>query len=379
MALTIQDLTKGLDFSGLVNATGADHDQLVELSIPRDDGGGEGKGLVLVTVDSALDVPTVPDAATTTKWQRYLWIRIPHATDTDLTPNMYAWNDNEVSDPTYLKWEELLGFDVAAVLADVAAALAASANAVATANSAYSIANVASGTANAASITASAASVTAANASATAAAAQLDATNALGGAASAQSQANNALTVANANKNVANINVGASAGQMIRSNATNTALEFFLPVNNYAKFSEEKASGVDSGANLLGPNIRVFNVEVDAGNIATIASSSLITLDVGTYYIKGRFPAYNINRHQACLINNATGAVILNGSSEYSNGYTMGYNATLEGIVTLGVATVMRVDHYIDGFDARGLGRAVSFALVGGAEVYSVLEIWKIG
>ena len=103
MPLSDQDLLKGLDFTGINPATGADHNNLLELAAPVSDSASEGKGLIVWTVDSALDTPIVPDASITTKWKRYLWIRVPHSTATNTSPIIYAWNPNVASDPTYLQ------------------------------------------------------------------------------------------------------------------------------------------------------------------------------------------------------------------------------------------------------------------------------------
>lgn len=55
-------------------------------------------GFVIVTADVAT-VPVVPDANTTTKWQRYLWVR-----QTATSVGAYVWNPTASNDPTYLKW-----------------------------------------------------------------------------------------------------------------------------------------------------------------------------------------------------------------------------------------------------------------------------------
>jgi len=46
---------------------------------------------------------TVPDAAATTKWKDYIWIRRLGAAG---EAKFYIWNENATSDATYLKWQE---------------------------------------------------------------------------------------------------------------------------------------------------------------------------------------------------------------------------------------------------------------------------------
>ena len=45
----------------------------------------------------------VPDAATTTKWKDYIWVR---GLGTSGEAKFYTWNENATSDATYLKWQE---------------------------------------------------------------------------------------------------------------------------------------------------------------------------------------------------------------------------------------------------------------------------------
>lgn len=90
------DLIAGLDLTGLTKVSGAQLTQLVNNGTPYSD-----KGLILATSDVA-GVPDVPNAATTTKWQRYIWLRIGAAATTP-----YIWNPNAASDVTLLKWQTI--------------------------------------------------------------------------------------------------------------------------------------------------------------------------------------------------------------------------------------------------------------------------------
>ena len=90
------DFIVGLDPTALTSITGAQLAQLVNSATPETD-----KGLILVTDDVA-GVPTVPDAATTTKWQRYIWIRRGTASAV-----AYVWSPSAATDVTYLKWQTI--------------------------------------------------------------------------------------------------------------------------------------------------------------------------------------------------------------------------------------------------------------------------------
>jgi len=60
-------------------------------------------GFTVITTDIA-GVPQVPNAAVTTKWQRYIWIRV---SPTSLTVTVYIWNPNGANDATFLKWQSI--------------------------------------------------------------------------------------------------------------------------------------------------------------------------------------------------------------------------------------------------------------------------------
>lgn len=96
MAASQQDLIVGIDFTGQPTITDSEMNQSVNSATPATD-----KGLIVQTTDTGV-TPDVPDAATTTKWKRYLWKR--QLASTVIT---YAWNENAASDATYLKWQSI--------------------------------------------------------------------------------------------------------------------------------------------------------------------------------------------------------------------------------------------------------------------------------
>ena len=187
--MTDIDFLNTIDFTALTNPTAADHNNLVDLAQPYTD-----KGILLVTTDTALDTPDVPNAVVTTRWVRYLWLRKPHSTATITTPILYAWNANATSIPTYLKWEKVA--DVATAAADLQAQITALDGRVDVVEVSAANAVTQSGTA---ATQAAAAVLTANSANGTALAASANATTALANANTAQTTATNALALATEN------------------------------------------------------------------------------------------------------------------------------------------------------------------------------------
>lgn len=160
--MTSQDLVKGIDITGLSTVTGSQINQTVDVARPASD-----KGLVIVTTDTALSTPVVPDpnieleSVTPTHWTRYVWIR--KGFNNTVRPKLYVWDDNATSHATYLKWYEVIA-DVATIQsavddletrmaeveADVTAVETQATNAVNSANQANTAADQANDTANAA-------------------------------------------------------------------------------------------------------------------------------------------------------------------------------------------------------------------------------------
>lgn len=117
--ITSQDLIKGIDISGLTTVSASQLIQLVDAGRTAPD-----KGLTILTTDSALNVPTVPnpdivlEGVTPIWWKRYIWIRVPFNNTGFII--LYGWNEQLASDPLYLKWQST-GADITALTAQVAA------------------------------------------------------------------------------------------------------------------------------------------------------------------------------------------------------------------------------------------------------------------
>lgn len=226
-----QDFDKGLDFTGIVSATAAEHNQLVDQASPYEDSATEGKSINLRSIDSALDTPIVPDPDANVlfnKWKRYIWIRVPHSTATSRNPILYAWNEDASSDAILLKWQTI-DTDTSALQAQINTALANASSAVTTAGNANTTANTAATQAAAALSTANDASAAVAvvevdvnNANVTANGAATTATN-------AQTQANAALLAATTEKTPETALTPGTAYQVVQTNTAATDAEWVTP------------------------------------------------------------------------------------------------------------------------------------------------------
>ena len=376
--MTSQDFTKGVNFSVLSTADGTQHEQLIELAVPTADVSPEiGKGLNLITTDTALNVPDVPDAATTTKWKRYVWIRRPFAGATSKKPSIYVWNDDASSDATLLQWV-LSNTDTEELTTLIDAAASDAANALA-------IANQAQITANDADATATAAETTATNASANATTAITAATNAISAAvaatsaaASASAAAANALGLASGNKNITQINPGL-AGQKIRTKQDASVNEYFSDKDNYVKLSDTVVTTTAPQAltSAAGWQTRRIQTEdSDNGALCTLAAN-VITLKKGTYRVNINVTAISVQRHQARLRQTSgTPATLLLGTCSRADGNNVTSSVIQGVIVMLDDATTLEVQHNVSNNGDGGLvcGSGTNTE----NEVYLVVEFMRL-
>lgn len=100
MSITTQDFNPGLDTTGQTNITAAELLQLVTSATPAED-----RGLIVYSTDTGEGVPSVPDAVTNTKFQRYLWIRKLFSTGVN---KIYVWHPFAPLDGTFQRWTELI-------------------------------------------------------------------------------------------------------------------------------------------------------------------------------------------------------------------------------------------------------------------------------
>lgn len=369
MPLTDQDFTKGVDFTGLTSIVDTDLNNLVDLAVPVDDTGGCGKSLNLITVDTAADTPDVPDAATVTKWQRYTWIRIPFAGSVNKSPKLYAWNEDLAAyDPVYLKWLSLTA-DLTTIQADITTldgrvdtiegSIATLTTSVAAANS----------NANAAKLAADAANTTA-NANAANIAALSTKVDTIEDTANdAKAVADNALAVANAAQTTANT-------------ALSSATAAWTP--RFVYLSEKQTKGTHAGASVLGKNIRIVNTEdSDVGALCVLDPvTGKFTVKAGVYKINATIPMSGSadRSSQAFLCKASDDSVYIAGSSCWiGSGAINDALSIINGIFTLSADTELYILHYFNAAIATyGLGRAANVAPSGG-EVYTTIELLKLG
>lgn len=381
MALTTLDFTTGLDFTGLVSATGADHNTLIESAEPKDDGSTEGKGLVIRTRDTALNTPNVPDATATLKWKRYLWIRLPHASALEQGYKFYVWDDNNESLETYLKWKTIT-VDLLSIENSITDLYAKYNSAETNLEPITNIAVAASETAANALTTAQAAQENVSAVGAIAANAQTVANEAKVKAVNAETQANNALAASSGKRLVKDALIPGTAGQMLRVKSDGSEVEWFNVKDAYFKASNSVQQTMTGDKwNLISLNTEEF----DTGNLGTIAEGK-VTLIAGTYFVRITIPCYNLGDAQAFLGNNSTKQIIISSTS--------GSDPTLleiSGIVTLAANTT--IDIYIHP-DAGGKlsqgsgavsvaaeteGLPAGYAAKGVEGKFTTFEAWKIG
>lgn len=378
MALTTQDFTKGIDFTGINPATGADHNVLIESAFPKEDTDDDGKGLILKTTDSALNTPVVPDASSNSKWRRYLWIRVPHADAADTKPKIYAWNQSANLDPSYLRWIET-NIDIEALNANVASAQSDAIEALNKVDNLSNIANTALNNANTALTTANTAKATADGLEGQIDTANDVANDAKTDAAAAMAKAIEALAAAGVTLTVNQLPYG-TAGQRLRTNNGGTAAEWFSPADLYAKVAETKIKGIDAMDVSTGKNTREINTTVKAASFLTGPVANVITLAKGTYYIKALVPGNNgsgAKGHQA-YVAKSDETILLSGTSGNMGGDSDSgiFVSEVSGFITLTEDTGLIVMDYWSA--NRSPSMSAANVAPSGGEIYTTLEIWRM-
>lgn len=99
---SLQDISTPIDPTSYTSISGSQLLQILSSLMPFLD-----KGMGIVTVDDQSGNPTVPDArtnsnTTSTKWQRYLWIR-----QSATSVGVYVWNPTGAVDATFLQWQSI--------------------------------------------------------------------------------------------------------------------------------------------------------------------------------------------------------------------------------------------------------------------------------
>jgi hypothetical protein len=146
----------------------------------------------------------------------------------------------------------------------------------------------------------------------------------------------------------------------------------------YGKWSDVKASGVAGGTFTNNAwRKRDLNFEdSDDSNLGTLASDQL-TLEAGTYVCSARANGHEVDRHALRLFDTTGAAVLINGMSADCSGSNVTTTASLSDKFTIGVQSVLEVQHYSRTSQATtGFGNPVTIA--GRFEVYTTIELWRV-
>jgi hypothetical protein len=373
---TSQDLIKGLDLTALTEVTGSEMNQLVDAGSVAAD-----KGLRIVTTDSALNTPVVPnpdvelEGITPTQWKRYKWVRLPFLGSGGIVRE-YNWNPEKASIATYLRWEETANTEGLQEEIDEVRAIAEAAQTDADA-------------------------------------AQTSATAAQNAATAAQNTANSAQNAAN----IANASIGGINSSIADINETleeiqekTDQLEFPLPLNK----GGTQATNFQDALSNLGLNKAIIGTvilnETQLGNIeggtftagawqkrtldhkyadsrandmVTLNADSTITLAAfHNYLIEVEAPAFGVENHQARIHEINPGISEFWGSCEYAG--TPG-NPVLSKSKVIGLfydienltGRTVQIEHRCKVTQpTNGLGLANDFS---GVQVYTQVKIHVIG
>jgi hypothetical protein len=385
MALSSQDLVKGIDLTGYTEVTAGDLNNIVDLASPKSDGGTDGKGLVVRSQDALLDTPTVPNADVTTKWKRYVWVRIPFGAATDHTPKMYAWNDNTTPDATLLHWVEITQ-DLSTIEADITALETAVGTAQSTADSATALynglsASVASAaedasqainlaegfndtlTTQGAAITQNTTDITALETTMTEVTADIDRIDALAG----------------ANPDIVDcVPPVSSRGFPIIVDYNTDVIVARDPIKDYIKVAERSTTGSALGD---GANQILFDAVVTDTDSNVTLSSNKVTVNKGGVFLVKMFTGARATGGAditSNIINDGTAAVLAIGTyckPGGSGGYVCSH---ISAIVTITAATVLK-GQIIVGANSGSLERKPTpGAGITGTVEYSTLELIRL-
>lgn len=141
---------------------------------------------------------------------------------------------------------------------------------------------------------------------------------------------------------------------------------------------DQKPSGTNGGSSVAGIQTRILNTVLTNEIAGASLASNQITLPAGTYIVQARCPAYNPDDHKAFLHNVTDAADVVTGSTEYNSYTLLVTNASVFGKFTIADTKVFELRHYI-GLAVAGNGLGAVFSTSGATEVYSDIQIWKVG
>lgn len=152
-----------------------------------------------------------------------------------------------------------------------------------------------------------------------------------------------------------------------------------LSTSNLFHIQDQKTAGTDGGTFTSGAwQTRDLNTVATNTISGASLSTNQITLPAGDYYVTASAPAFNVNAHKAKLRSITGSTDIVIGSSEFcvSSDQT-GNSSVLSGLFTLSIETIIELQHRCSlTSSSNGFGENSGLGVV---EVYSNIEIWKVG
>lgn len=140
---------------------------------------------------------------------------------------------------------------------------------------------------------------------------------------------------------------------------------------------DQKASGTAGGTFTSGALVtRVLQTKsYDPGSLVDLDTNRFI-MDAGVYFVQWSTPGFSCGSHSSVVVNQTDAdAVVIRGSSEIAPSGSQSRSHG-SGIVTLAVRSSLVVQHRCQTTKATdGLGSPASF----GSEIYTMVEIWKVG
>lgn len=147
---------------------------------------------------------------------------------------------------------------------------------------------------------------------------------------------------------------------------------------NYLQYRDEKTQNTAGGTFTSGAwQTRTLNTEVsDVGGFGSL-SSNQFTLSAGTYIISASAPAVVVNAHQTRLQNVTDNTTVLVGTSmQASTAAGIVNRSEVHGVFTVAASKALELQHQCATTrNTDGFGVAANFT----TEVYSIVELWKIG
>ena len=140
----------------------------------------------------------------------------------------------------------------------------------------------------------------------------------------------------------------------------------------------QEAVGTNGGASLAGVNTRDLNTVQYNNLVGASLATKQVTLNAGTYHMKGRTSGYASNLHKSYIYDITNSALVIAGSSEHawSSDATQTFSY-VNGVLTTTGTTVFELRQYVQTAHSSGFGNASNYAAAG-VEVYAELQITRM-